>query len=69
MAKSAQDDESTIDVGALLEAVLDQPPPPDLSDRVMGRLALAETVTELARLFGLVPVDVAADIVGKDEDA
>ncbi|MEM9696355.1 MAG: hypothetical protein AAGA56_27675 [Myxococcota bacterium] len=69
MDEDGAHDEDTIDVGALLEAVLDQPPPPELSDRVVARLALAETLTELARLFGLVPVDIAADIVSKDEDA
>ncbi|MCA9606018.1 MAG: hypothetical protein KC619_10510 [Myxococcales bacterium] len=59
------------DVHALLAAVLDQPPPEDLADRVASRLALVETVMELARLVGLAPASAASDAVrpdGEEED-
>ena len=56
------------DVHALLSAVLDQPPPDDMADRVVNRLALVETVVELARLFGLAPVSLASDAVRPDDE-
>lgn len=56
------------DVHALLSAVLDQPPPEDLADRVVNRLALVETVVEFARLFGLAPASLASDAVRPDEE-
>jgi hypothetical protein len=57
-----------IDVGALLSAVVDKPPPADLADRVMSRLALVETVVEFGRLFGLVPAEMASDAIGTGKE-
>jgi len=55
-----------IDIHALLSAAVDKPPPDDLTDRVMSRLALMETVVEFGRLLGLVPVKVASDAMSRD---
>ena len=63
----ADDELDDVDVHALLSAVVDKPPPADLADRVMSRLALVETVVELGRLFGLVPAEMASDAIAKDD--
>jgi len=51
------------DVHALLSVALDQAPSVDIADRVVNRLALIETATELARLFGLAPASVVSEAV------
>lgn len=65
---SGERKEGEVDVGALLRASLDRPAPPDMADRVMSRLAFAETVLELGRLLGIAPMSVAADAVRRDDE-
>lgn len=65
---SGERKEGEVDVRALLRASLDRPAPPDMADRVMSRLAFAETVLELGRLLGIAPMSVAADAVRRDDE-
>ena len=44
-------DSQKLDIRALLAVALDDPPPEDLSDRVMARVAAAQTVVELGKLL------------------
>lgn len=44
-------DAAKLDIRALLAVALDDQPPDDLSDRVMARVAAAQTVIELGKLI------------------
>ncbi len=69
--RADSDDDSEVatgvDIKAVLAAVVDRPPPPDLSDRVMSRLALVETFTDFAALIGLVPAEAASEMMHDGE--
>ena len=51
----------------LLSAALEQQPRDDLSERVMSRVALMDTVVEFVRLVGSAPFHWLADMAQGDE--
>ncbi len=61
-------DSGDIDVHAVLSAVLDKPPPADMADRVLSRVALLDTAMEFAKLFCMGPVNVASESMISDPD-
>lgn len=61
-------DPSDIDVGALLAAGLEEPPPADFAQRVNRRAAFTETLVELGRLLVRAPLNALIDEDVADRD-